>query len=370
MRTAFLSLILVLALHVHAQKSTSAHTTSYLDLPWKVVATRMSNEWYASDSAKRVAETVVFCQQDAGGWAKNKPYHHPLTDSAKAAVEKGRSGIGATIDNGSTTTEMKFLVRMYNATKDVRYYRAFEKAFNYLLTAQYPNGGWPQYYPFRKGSTAYASHITYNDNAMVNVLEVLSDIAQEKSFYAALPITAAMRSKARQAYDRGIDCILKTQITVNGKPTVWCAQHDEVTLLPAKARAYELPSFSGQESVGIVRLLMQVNNPSGPIIASVKGAMEWLEQHKVSGIRLENRPGADGKRNIVVVNDEQATPLLARFYDLETAKPFFSDRDGIKKSSLMEIGSERRNGYSWYNNEWDALQKEYNDWLKKWRVQN
>lgn len=250
MRIVFLSLFQVAVVSTSAQKNTAAYDTNYQDLPWKVVATRMSEEWYASDAAKAVAETMLFCQQEIGGWAKNKPYHHPLTDSARAAVEKSRSGIGATIDNGATTTEMKFLVKMYNQTKEVRYYQAFEKGFHYLLAAQYPNGGWPQYYPYRQGSVAYASHITYNDDAMVNVLRLLKDIAEGAPYYAQLPITAAMRTKAKQALDKGIDCIVKSQILVNGKPTVWCAQHDEVTLLPVKARAYELPSFSGQESVG------------------------------------------------------------------------------------------------------------------------
>lgn len=368
MRIAILFLLSVFTIQVQAQNSPVAGDTSYLRLPWKVVATRMSDEWYASGAAKRVAETVLYCQQDIGGWAKNKPYHHPLTDSARAAVEKSRSGIGATIDNGSTTTEMKFLVRMYQHTKDERYYQSFEKGLRYLLEAQYPNGGWPQYYPYRKGSTAYASHITFNDNAMVNVLELLRDVAEGAPFYAGLPIPADVKGRAKGAYDKGIECILNTQIKVAGRPTVWCAQHDEATLLPAKARAYELPSFSGQESVGIVRLLMDIPNPSERIIASVNSAMQWFEAHKVTGIRVENRPGADGKRNIVLVEDSQAPPLLARFYDLETGKPFFSDRDGVKKSSLAEIGSERRNGYGWYNDDLARLQKEYGKWLKKWKI--
>jgi pectinesterase len=368
MRIAFLSLLLTLVLNVSAQENTAARTRNYLDLPWKTVATRMPNEWYASDEARKVAETVLFCQQEIGGWAKNKPYHHPLTDAARAAVEKSRSGVGATIDNGSTITEMKFLVRMYDQTKEERYYKAFEKGFNYLLAAQYPNGGWPQYYPFRKGSTAYASHITYNDNAMVNVLQLLSDVAEGVPYYARLPITDEMRANARKAYGKGIECILRSQIKVGGVLTVWCAQHDEATLLPAKARAYELPSFSGQESVGIVELLLQIKNPSDSVIASVKSAMKWLDAHKITGIKVENRPGADGKRNILLVNDEQAPPLLARFYDLETEKPFFSDRDGVKKSSLAEIGAERRNGYSWYNDELAKLQAQYAAWQKKWNI--
>jgi pectinesterase len=182
--------------------------------------------------------------------------------------------------------------------------------------------------------------------------------------YASLPVTAAMREKAKKAFDKGIGCILRTQVKVDGKPTVWCAQHDEVTLKPANARAYELASFSGQESVGIVQLLMGIKDPGNEIIASVNGAMKWLDEHKITGIKVENRPVPDGKRNRVVVEDKNAPVLLARFYDLETGKPFFCDRDGIKKSSLAEIGPERRNGYSWYGTGFEKLQMEYNGWLK------
>ena len=48
-------------------------------------------------------------------------------------------------------------------------------------------------------------------------------------------------------------------------PTAWCAQYDEVSLLPAKARAFELPSLSGEESVGIVRFLMDTEQPTPAI---------------------------------------------------------------------------------------------------------
>jgi hypothetical protein len=51
----------------------------------------------------------------------------------------------------------------------------------------------------------------------------------------------AERARARQAIDKGVECILKTQVVQEGKLTVWCAQHDERTLAPAKARAYERP---------------------------------------------------------------------------------------------------------------------------------
>jgi pectinesterase len=101
-----------------------------------------------------------------------------------------------------------------------------------------------------------------------------------------LQISEDVKSKARKAFDRGIKCFLKTQIMVNNKPTVWCAQHNEITLAPANARAYELASFSGSESVGILLLLMDINNPSKEIIASVNGAISWLENHKIEGKKI------------------------------------------------------------------------------------
>ncbi len=348
---------------------TAGKQDDYLHFSWRKVATQMPATWYASAEAAKVAATVLYCQLDAGGWAKNKPYHHPMTAADSNFVRENRSGIGATIDNGATTTEMIFLANMYAATGSERYFNAFEKGIYYLLSAQYANGGFPQFYPFRKGnSVSYASHITYNDNAMVNVLRLFRTIIEGDSLYVKMPLTGKTRERIQKAWDKGIDCILETQIRVNRQLAVWCAQHDEVSLLPANARAYELASFSGQESIGIIQLLMDIPQPSERIIQSVTAAMQWLDEHKVTGWRLENKPGADGKKNMILIADPAAPVLLARFYDLDTGKPFFCDRDGIKKNSLAEIGPERRNGYSWYSTGFESLQKQYTNWKLSWNI--
>ena len=365
-----IQLLSVIILSTAAAMAQSENTGSdYLKFSWKKVATQMPNEWYATADAKKVAATVLFCQQDNGGWMKNKAYHLPVTKEDSGKVQEGRSGIGATIDNGATTTEMIFLAKMCNAHPDEKYVKAFNKALDYLLDAQYKNGGWPQFYPFRDGkSVSYASHITYNDNAMVNVLRLLRGVAQAEMPFTVVPLTTGIKEKVQKAYDKGIDCVLKTQVKKDNRLTVWCAQHDEFTLAPANARAYELASFSGFESVGIVQLLMEIKDPSKEIITAVTSAMQWLDAHKITGIKVENQPGPDGKKNMLVLQDNNGSALLARFYDLESGQPFFCDRDGIKKSALAEIGTERRNGYSWYSDGFDVLQKKYNNWCKKWNV--
>src|SRR5262249_23476136 len=157
------------------------------------------------------------------------------------------------------------------------------------------------------------------------------------------------RNACQSAFDKGIDCILKCQIKVDGKLTVWCAQHDEKDFSPRPARTYELVSLSGAESVGIVRLLMSLDHPSPEVRQAEQGAVAWLESAKINGIRVERRPDSQAPRgfNKVVIADLTAPPIWARFYEIGTNRPIFSDRDGVAKHDLAEIGYERRNGYNW-----------------------
>lgn len=168
--------------------------------------------------------------------------------------------------------------------------------------------------------------------------------------------------QARASFDKGIGCILKTQIRVDGKPTVWCAQHDEHTFAPAPARAYELASFSGAESASIVALLMSIPDPSPEIVAAVKGAVAWFEAHAVKDIRVERVPDGSPKGDARVVS-APGNVLWARFYDLETGKPFFCGRGGVKHATLAEVEKERRGGYAWYTNAPQRVLDRYAKWI-------
>ena len=330
---------------------------------WKN-AMRQPHAWYGGAEAIRIADNLLIYQHNNGGWEKNIDMALPLSLKSRGAVEKNKSEAHTTIDNDATYTQMQFLVRVYAATKQEKYRTAFENGLSYLLEAQYPNGGWPQFYPLRNG---YWSHITYNDDAMVGVLETLQTIAGKAPGYEF--INDVTRARARSAMERGIECILKTQVTMNGKLTVWCAQHDEKTLAPAKARSYELPSLSGSESVGIVKFLMSVDHPSPRIIRAVEGAAAWFKESRITGFKLERKPapGTPKGYDQVVVPDASAAPLWARFYELNTNRPMFCGRDGIVKYSVAEIEYERRNGYRWYvDRPAKLLSDAYPKWAAKW----
>jgi PelA/Pel-15E family pectate lyase len=330
-------------------------------LAWKQVATGMSDAWYGSEESKSVAENVLLYQRDAGGWPKNIAMHKPLTAAEKATVIDEKGNNDAIFDNGATTTEMKFLARMFNKTRDQAYMNSFNAGLKFILDAQYENGGWPMFFPLRKG---YYTHITFNDNAIVNILELLKDICDKKELFSSITKPEFI-PLSKSAFDKGINCILKTQIKVKDKLTEWCAQHDEITMLPAKARSYELPSFSGAESVGIIKLLMELPDPSTEVIKSVDGAIEWLDTHRVKNARWETYINKDGLKDRKIVYDPKAGDMWARFYDLDTELPFVCDRDGIKKTNLEEIGYERRNGYNWYTTGPKEVIDKYPEWKKK-----
>lgn len=332
-------------------------------LSWNKVASRMPVEWYATEQAVQIADTVLAYQTALGGWPKNTGFHKIVNHEEMAKI-KG-SGIGATFDNGATITEMRFLAKIYSYKKDIKYKLAFMKAFNYILISQYDNGGWPQFYPIRKGrSVAYSGCITFNDNAYINVMNLLRDIFLDSEEIKVFNLDEVIKEQARSSFEKGLQCILDTQIRINGERTVWCAQYDPKTLEPVKARAYELPSFSGAESAKITLLLMSIPNPTQEIIASVQGAVKWFEEHKIENMAYERYLDEEGEKNSRVV-PAKGNIIWARFYDLNTGKPFFCDRDGVQRSSIDELSKERRGGYSWYVSSPIQVLNNYPIWTKQ-----
>jgi PelA/Pel-15E family pectate lyase len=319
--------------------------------------------WYKTEEAVRIADNVLLYQRECGGWPKNIDMAARLSASQAEDLREQKRVDDCTIDNGATYTQMEYLGKVFTATGHSRFKDSFIKAFDYLLAAQYSNGGWPQYYPKLEG---YYRHITFNDDAMIGVMTLLRDASQPLADYSF--IDAARRQKAADAVRKGVKCILDCQIIVDGKRTVWCAQHDEVTLKPAPARSYEKPSYSGSESVGIVRFLMQIDRPDAQVIEAIESAVRWLERMKISGIRVVRKPDESLPKgyDMVVVDDSSSEPIWARFYELGTGRPIFCGRDGVTKYSLAEIEHERRTGYGWYSKApLKLLTEDYPNWQKK-----
>lgn len=323
----------------------------------------------------QLADSIVKYQMQSGGWPKNQKWL--VGADAEAMSICRETGIGSTIDNGATVGEMKSLVAAVKVldkaagdetrrdktwlAEKKRYQESFLRGLCYLLEMQYGNGGFPQFYPPKRNED-YSTHITFNDNAMVRVLKLLRDIAGSDD-YNCMGVTDEMKERCGKAVAAGVECILRCQIRVDDKgrvvsygseawnealKTVWCQQHDEVTFFPAKARAYELPSYTGYgETVDILEFLMSIESPSDEIRSAVECGVKWLEAHAMRGAAVERFVNDEGKSDLRITSNNGDRLLWARFYDLEEAMPYFCDRDGVPRRSMSDIGYERRNGYSW-----------------------
>lgn len=273
-----------------------------------------------SAQAVEIGDRILSWQLPHGGWGKDLPIATTLWTPGrpKSLQQAGGVDLGS-IDNGATTTEIRYLAHVYTATGEARFREGALKGIDFLLEMQYPSGGWPQAYP-RRGN--YSDEVTFNDDAMVRVMQLLREVASGEHPFGF--VDDARRAASQRAFDLGIQYILNAQIEVDGRLTAWCAQHDPWTYEPKQGRPYEHPSISGAESVGIIRLLMALPDPDERVRRAILSALLWLDE-----VRLP-----DGR--------------WARFYEIGTNRPIFSGRDGIVRYDIMEIEAERRHGYAWY----------------------
>jgi PelA/Pel-15E family pectate lyase len=319
---------------------------------------REDDAWLRSATGEEQLANLLTFQTPAGGWCKAFDARRPRDPG------DGPDGFGAwhgtpTIDNGATHSEIRLLARAATVSGRPEYRQACLRGLRFLLERQYTNGGWPQRSPLEPGDHGYGVQITCNDHAMAEVLALMHDIADP-----AHPVFAWVaeedRRAAAAAFERGIDCLLRCQVVLGGEPTAWCQQHDATTLVPVAARAYELPCLAGSESARIAVLLMRLERPDARIRRAVDAAQRWFLASRITGHRLREQ---DGDR--VLVEDAAAPALWARCYDLDSGRPFFCDRDGVKRWSLAEISRERRTGYAWYGTWGEQVLREHPRWLAR-----
>jgi PelA/Pel-15E family pectate lyase len=327
-------------------------------------------EWYGSAEALRIAQGIVSFQTPAGGWSKNLNVADHLRRKGESFAPNNLShylspgdfdtpadpswNYVGTLDNDATTTELQFLAKVIGAGKDTGAYRAsFLRGVEYLFAAQLPNGGWPQVWPLEGG---YHDAITFNDGAVTETLELLEAVAEGKFSF----VPAELAKRAQASVLRGIDCIIETQITENGKRTVWGQQHDALTLKPVAGRNYEPAAECSSESASMILFLMDLPKPSAKVVAAIQAAVVWLEQTAITGKTYVRTPEAR-----FLIDSADAKTIWARYYEIGTRRPIFGDRDKSIHDDIWEISRERQMGYSWYNEVPQSALDRYAEWRLK-----
>ena len=296
------------------------------------------------DAARDVAAALTYGQLESGGWEyavsfdeKWRTRYYRRIDVGKLSEQEiGRRRNTSTYDDDNTQSALHFLMDYVVIAPDDRAARmTLDYGLQKLVAAQYPNGAWPQRYrgdmrsekdfPVMKASIpkvyprqyekrSYSAHYTLNDNTQRDV--IMTMLKAWKQFG---------NEEYLRAVKKGGEFLLLAQLP-EPQP-VWAQQYNS-RMEPDWARAFEPPAACGGESVGAMRMLMDLYVEFGDekYLEPLPRAMHWYERSKVR----------DG--------------LWNRYYELGSNRPIFGDRDGKIHYRLDEITEERRNGYSWQSN--------------------
>jgi PelA/Pel-15E family pectate lyase len=298
------------------------------------------------DAARAAADALARGQLESGGWdyliefdptAGNKWYRRADAGRLSPADAAKRRNI-STYDDNNTQSALRFLLAYCDAVKgstdprETRIREALDYGLTKMLEAQYPNGAWPQRYdgipkrvedfPVKPAAyprdypriwphTDYKGHYTFNDNTHRDCIATMLD--------------AYHRTGKREFLDaakRGGDFIVLAQMP---EPQPGWAQQYNARMEPAWARAFEPPSITGGESVGALRMLMDLYVETGEekYLKPIPAALAWFDRAALAPNRW------------------------ARYYELHTNKQLFGDRDGKIYYRLADISEERQKGYSW-----------------------
>jgi PelA/Pel-15E family pectate lyase len=340
----------------------------------KSVPLNQPASWYAEAGALRIADIVISFQTPAGGWSKNIDLtKHPRQPGERYSHDGGSPYTGpsdndhpvyanwsyvGTFDNDATITELRYLAKVISALPAgtaAPYSAAFSRGLVYILAAQYPNGGWPQVWPLEGG---YHDSITFNDGAMLHVLAFQRDVASGQNDFVF--VAPEQRARAADSYLRGLNCLLACQIITANQRTIWCQQHDVLTLQPCSARNYEMPAGASAESAEILLFLMEIKDPKPEVCTAIKAAAEWFKKTAIYGQAFRSGDG-DGRRLVPAAG---AGPIWARYYQIATDRPLFGDRDKSIHDKVEELSRERRDGYAWFNDSARRALEHYEHWQR------
>jgi pectinesterase len=198
--------------------------------------------------------------------------------------------------------QRRFLVLANRTRADARFLRGLDG----LLLAQFPNGCWPLAYPLIGGTVDAA---WFGDDATVEVLRLLRDAARGDDTF----VGDERRQRARASLERGIRCVLDSQVVVDGRRTGWSGLHDPLTLAPFGLRGD--PGLAAAATAEVLGFLMEQDSDDPRVAVAVHGGAAWLRETMLWGLAYAPRTEP--------VPTPGAGPFWARDYETGWNRPLF-----------------------------------------------
>lgn len=306
------------------------------------------------DAARDAAAALIKGQLRSGGW-----YYHIEFDLQKRAefgyrVEpaQAKQKLQTTLDDDTTAAAVRFLMQLDKVQdfKDKKVHEAAEYALESILRAQFPNGGWYQWwkefpklasemdYPIKKASyppswsrkwlNDWTGKYFLNDDVIVNVMLTL--LQAHRTYGANKYLLAAKKAG---------DFLVLAQMP---QPQPAWAQQYNIDMHPVWDRKFEPPAISGRESQTALQGLLMLFRYTcdKKYLEPVPPALAYLKKSLLP----------DGK--------------LARFYELHTNKPLYFKRTG-KVYDLTYSDADLPDHYAFQVESWlGAIEQEHQRVLK------
>jgi Pectic acid lyase len=319
---------------------------AYLD------AYEATRDTYYLEGAREVARALVRGQLCSGGWDYSiefdtqKRSQFPYRADGKCGESAPSRAIRpTTLDDNVTQAAVRLLMRVDRDLdfKDAPIHEAALFALESLITAQYPNGAWPQRYsrfpdpsafPVKPASypdswprtwpgSDYQGHYTFNDDSIIDMIDAMLEAARiykEPRYLASA--------------EQGGEFILLAQMP---EPQPGWAQQYDREMHPAWARAFEPPSVTGGEAQSVMKGLL--------LLFRETGKRKYLEPLSTAlpYYRRSLLPSVDNPPEIRRRTCPGATPCLARFAELKTNRPLYITK-GTRLTAL-DRGATNVDGY-------------------------
>lgn len=317
------------------------------------------NEYYY-EAAKKTAAAVIWGQSHEGGWnymvdfagdRSLKQWYNTIGKNGWRLEEFQHYYGNSTFDDDVTSDATRFLLRMYLEKMDPTFKPALDKAINFILKSQYPNGGWPQRYPLRydyekHGFPDYSSYYTFNDDVIwenINLLIKCYLVLGEERFLD--PIY------------RGMNFYKISQDNCGA----W-GQQLNMQMETASARTYEPAAFLPTATSENTFILMKFYELTGDktFLNGIPKAIKWLEKVKLPFDKIErhrthptfvdiktnkaifvHRKGSNVKYGRYYVDDND-TNLLSHYYG-KCEVPLKKLKDEYKRISQLTTDEASKN---------------------------
>lgn len=230
------------------------------------------------EAAARAADALIAGQHPSGGW------NYIIDFDGEGSLRRWYETIGrngwrleefqhyygnATFDDHATAECARFLLRVHLEKKEPRFLAAVDRAIDFVLASQYPNGGWPQRYPragefTNHGRPDYTGFITLND-----------EVAEENIGLLLLVLQQLGQERVRAPLIRAMELMIDLQ---QPQPTPGWAMQYTPDLKPATGRTYEPASITPHGTAAAVGQLLDYYALTGDpkYLARVGEAIDWL----------------------------------------------------------------------------------------------